>query len=112
MRTRCASSGGQLSVTPALMTCSPRIPLVASGIRLIADSDGSTGWWLLINKATRYSRAWRIALCGPRNSESELPLQPHNVEYRLEKAWLAGYSAAKKELQGHRLMPAAGKDSE
>ena len=32
-----------------------------------------------------------------RNSFSEAPLPAQSVEYRLEKAWLAGYFAALKE---------------
>ena len=51
----------------------------------------------LAARAKRYGRAWRLALCGPRNSFSEAPLPAQSVEYRLEKAWLAGYFAALKE---------------
>lgn len=56
----------------------------------------------LTTKAKRYARTWRIALCGPRNSDDEIPLEPHSVEHRLEKAWLAGFKQGfrKKDAEG------------
>jgi hypothetical protein len=37
-----------------------------------------------------------MAICGPLKSNDEIPLEPASVEYRLEKAWLAGYGYAQK----------------
>lgn len=53
-------------------------------------------------KAKRYAREWRIALCGPRDSNNELPLAAHSVEYRLENAYLAGFRAGKSTQGGSK----------
>lgn len=46
-------------------------------------------------QAKRYGKAWKVALCGPHGTGAEVDLSAERVAYRLEKAWLAGFCAAR-----------------